>query len=286
MTEIEKPSVNNSKISSPFLREWSSPFFSLEESYDKTIDVQASFVPDPICRTALIRTILFVFTFASTASSFIQTEDRVVWFGYLTHISAMLTILYFALMMICSFNPSLIPQPEAGSSPNFLIRFVWVMYSLSTVYEICLSLIYWPLVYDGTTLKYHRVVLHGVFIPLLLFDGCILGKIPVRIKHVLFTVLVGLIYIIWTIIHSLTDIGVSVEDRLDGDGDPLYNVLNWQDSPKTAAIVSFVAFFVLMPFFFWVVWMISLYSTCCKFDGSGRKVIVTNKDKSDPSSLL
>jgi len=288
MTEIEKPSMTDSKVSSPFRRDLSIPMFSLEESYDKIIDVKASFIPEPICRTTLIRTFFFLFTLASTGTSFLHPDwiGNIMWFGYLTHISATLTIVYFGLMMICSFNTSLIPQPEAGADPNSLTRLVWVLYSLVTVFEIALSIFYWAAVYDPEWgIEYHRVALHGLFVPVLLFDGCILGKIPVRIKQVIFLIIAGLIYMVWTIIHSLLDIGKSVSDRADGDGDPLYSILNWQDDPLVAAIASFFAFCILMPVMFLVVWMLSLYSPCCNFDGRSRRVIVA-KDKSDDSPLV
>jgi len=281
MSVNEPPRVSSSSV---LRRDVNYPFFSLEESHDKVIDIKASFVPGPIWCTGLIRIMFFFFAFGSTAYSFITNESKLFWFGYLTHWSAFYTITYMGLIMICTFYPSLVPQPEEGSRPNFLIRFLWVMYSVATVHEICITLLYWTLVYDGNLL-YQSVVLHGVFVPLLLVDGFVLGKIPVRFKHVLFGQIAGLIWMIWSVVHSLTDFGISEEDRSDGDGDPLYDTLNWQDNTLSSTIIAGLVIFVLFPFVHWIVLLLSLYSPCCMYE-SGRRVKVSTDKAILASPLL
>jgi len=289
--EIDKTSSNTSNATSKsaFYRDLTSPIFSLEESHDKVIDVQASFVPQPLWCTSLIRAAFFLFTFGSTIYSYyswIVHFKNDVWIGYLTHISATLTDVYFALIVICSMYPHLIPQPDVGSRPNFLTRLIWGLYSFVMTYQIIITVLFWALVYNPTNeIIFSDVSLHGAFIPILLIDGFIIGKIPVRLKQVVFGILGFFLYTPWSIIHSLNDIGTSAEDRLDGDGEPLYAVLNWQDHPMVATIIVIIVLLFVIPIVFGFVWMLSVYSFCCKFDGSGRRVISIN-EKSDPSALL
>merc|ERR1712232_1166195 len=230
--------------------------------------------PQPRRNTIIARVILLGWTIGNIIDSIVSDKEKWIWIGYLTHWSAIFALVYQVLILLCSVKPELIPQPAPEEQPNFLLRFVWVMYSVATTLELAIILLYWVLVYEGGPPLYKNFSMHGIIAVLLVIDGVLVSKIPVRLRHLLYVMLTTVIYSIWAIIHSLTDIGiVSGENNV---GDPLYNSLDWQGSPVAALIVNLFAVLVLVPVMFMLLWLMSLYSPCFSFNGGSRKYISSN----------
>ena len=229
-------------------KEIHSPLFSLTESNGKIIDVQESFIPQPLWLTGLFRAFSALFSFMIILYSvIISWADGWLWFGYLTHWCAILTILYQSIMFLCCINPSLLLQPEPKEEPAFLLRFVWLIYSVATTLEITITLLYWELDHQSDEpIEFANVALHGIFGIVLAIDGGIIAKVPVRIKHLFFVELVSILYLIWSLIHTFVF-----------DGKPLYNALNWRDNTVFAASATVISMVFVVPFFFMIVWMLS-----------------------------
>jgi len=245
--------------------------FTLNDPTGRVIDVQATFAPEPIWRSILIRASFLGLTLISMIYSIVSFGEKWIWAGYLTHWGVIFAIIYQAISLMFSLKPSMIVQPPHNEQPSVLIKFNWVIYSLATVFEITITFLYWFLIYSGESLTFLSVFVHGPLALILILDGSMISKIPVRLKHITWIESVAILYLIWNVIHSLTDIGVSSENNL---GRPLYSVMNWQDLPKSAVIYSAFILLVLIPLIFLLIWTLSIFSGRCKFDGSNRKFCI------------
>lgn len=218
--------------------------------------------------------ILLGWSLGNSLQSFISNDEKWMWLGYLTNWSAVFATAYQVTILLCSVKPHLIPQPAPEEQPNFLLRFVWVMFSVATTLQLGIVPLFWGLVYEGGPVFYQNYSMHGIMAVLLVIDGVLVSKIPVRLRHLLFAMLTASIYSIWAMIHSLTDMGKrSGENNV---GDPLYDALNWQDSPVAALIINCLTVLVLVPLAFLLLWLMSVYSPILSFNGGLRKHISPN----------
>jgi hypothetical protein len=92
---------------------------------------------------------------------------------------------------------------------------------------------------------------------LVLIDGLMVNRVPVRLKHFPVVFVMTLLYLIWSIIQNLV---VENNPNFDDDDDALYDVLSWKKDPKSAAIVAVIVLMVVSPTIFMIVWGISLCS--------------------------
>jgi hypothetical protein len=146
---------------------------------------------------------------------------------------------------------------------------MWGLYDTVAPLEVAITFLYWGSgLYNGFT--YINVMEHGGLLLLLLLDG---WTIPVRAKHVAFLLGISLLYLVWTIIDAVLDIGSGDWGPAYND-DALYPILNWKKETKGAAIVSAFAVLILAPLIYTIIWMWSLK---CAWDGS-RRPLYTNED--------
>jgi len=235
--------------------------FSLTEPNGKIIDVEASFIPEPKWSVYLFRNVCFIFTLVVTYHSFRVSTVKLMWFGYLTHWSALVTLLYQGPILVCSMRSSLLPQPKPNETPYFLLRFIWAAYSVAISAEFFVTLLYWTLIHDWSeSPTFLNIALHGIFAVLLVLDGVLIGKIPMRLKHLLFVEVYGICYIIWSFIHCLETVD-----------DPIYNVLDWTQNPVFAGVLSIISAVFLLPIIFLTLWFLSYTSYCF---GSRRILIL------------
>jgi hypothetical protein len=101
--------------------------------------------------------------------------------------------------------------------------------------------LYWFLVHQpGEDISYTDVMAHGGVALLILVDGMVLHRIPLRWCHYYIAVLPFQVsYIIWSIYHALgTDIGnpnnLNNDSEEDDDDDAIYRPLNWKKDPIQA----------------------------------------------------
>lgn len=252
-----------------------SPAFSLKEANGNIIDIQESFVPSPTWRTLIFRTILLIYTIASITMSIISSKQRWIWIGFLTSWSAIFTVMYQLGALACTIKPSLLVQSNSDEQPNVFVRVLWLMYSISTVFELCISFFYWTLLYEaGDPISFASVSTHGLLAVILLLDGFAIAAIPMRLQQLPYVMLTALIYLIWQVIHAFAGIGIRRENNI---GAPLYDVLDWKKAPVFAGVMSICTIFIMIPVVFFMVWTISMYSPPFTFHGNNRKVKADTK---------
>jgi hypothetical protein len=237
------------------------PLFSIKEPNGRVIDLQESFAPRKPCHSTPILRLLFLLISIQVLCDDIYTYPRHnlwIYLGYLTHWGHVLTIFYFFSSFVCSLLPHSFFHPS-DTIPAFL-KWTWGLYALVAPLEFAITILYWGSGIAGHV-TYSSVMEHGVLGALVWIDGLLIGIVPVRAKQVWFLISVATLYLLWTIVDALLNIGNGEWGPAYND-DALYPVLNWNKQTRAAAILSAIVELIVAPAIFYLCWMASLAS--CK----------------------
>jgi len=249
--------------------------FSLQESNGRYVDVTNSFAPESprFHHVLLLRVGLLVWSIVSLALSIISIdqENRSLYLAYLTRQGLVISICYQIAACIVTIHRKSLSQPNRDSQyePSVLVKVMWFLYFLATPLEIIITILYWVLDYPTKDINpgYVTIFTHGILAILLLIDGNLISRIPLRIPQVLFIMIYAVLYLIWTAIHAVSGIGNGSKD-----GDLLYHVIDWKEKPLATAITSIIIGVVVVPTVFMFIWMLSLVSKCSSFNGGRRQL--------------
>ena len=249
---------NGKGFGSRYMAEWRLEMFSLGNTYDDNdIDLVKTFKPDPKIAYGVVKFGILIWVAYTIVYAFLNTIDRRIWIGFLTHWVAIINFLYF----LGSFLLLVTVPISQDEGVNKWTRMTWILYPVSLNLGLIASILFWALVYEPP-LAYETVMLHGIFFMLVLFDGMILNRIPIRLKHLLWTELVSFVYLLWTLIHGLSPLGnpnLNCEDNPDTDDDALYDTLNWKKRPVPALILVFFVMGVAVPIVHHLLWFVSIF---------------------------
>jgi hypothetical protein len=191
------------------------------------------------------------------------------YFAYLTSWGVLWCCLYSLMSVLNTVMAARTPQPAADRSVGLRIRLTWILFSLASHTSSVATLLYWPLVFDPSTtdVTYLHMAPHGILFLLTCFDGFYVNRIPLRWMFWYgFLLPFDILYIIWSVIHDLLDLGnpdYSDNDPTTND-DALYvGVLEWNYDWQKALIWSIVTVFVVGPIMYGILWTIST-GCCCK----------------------
>jgi len=248
---------------------------SLREPSGQYIDVADSFAPasNRFHHIIIVRVVFLVWSIASLALSISkeEDEDRFLYLGYLTHQGLIFSIAYQMSVCVLTLQRESLkqPNPDFQEGLSTSLKITWFLYALCVPTEIVITLLYWVLVYDGQgNIYYVTVFTHGILVFLILIDGNFVARIPLRLKQIVFVVIYGILYIVWTFIHSVSGIG---NGSWDGEG--LYEgVLNWKDKPEKTVIVSAIICLVVIPVIYMLAWLLSLVGKGFAFNGTRRRL--------------
>lgn len=206
---------------------------------------------------------------------------HVFYWAYLTHWTLTMSLFYLVtswyhtLHSTTSSNLSLqIQRPFGHDSANdtksltWFHKLTWMLFVIAAPGEIVVALGYWGLEWDGTAesaLVYSNVMVHGVIVAVVLVDGFVLNRIPLRLTHAMFLLLYLSAYLVWTVVYETLDIDNPWTTDDDGNmyDDHLYRALQWQDDLLGTMIAAAQLLFVAVPVAFTVVWGLSLYTFPC-----------------------
>ena len=267
--------------------EYALGWFSVEDFNGKTIDTQRTFCPRP--RWIVVP--LKVFFFATTLSVIvyniltIQYSPKPFWLAWYTNWTVLVVLFYqqlSAMTVLCTQ----LPHP---TQPTPLLKATWLTYPWAATTSLAATILYWLLVYnpeDDDKLTFLTVVKHGILSLLVLTDGLVVSYIPVRIKHLWIPFVFNLLYILWSIVHSFTDIGNPFKKgdddyyTQDDDNDAIYKALNWNKRPVNALLYSILSNLVLFPLLAFGVWALSSLGGWYRFDASMRRYKTQDLHKS------
>jgi hypothetical protein len=257
-------------VCSRYCAEFCMPPYQMEEADGRLIDLHASFAPKPSWISAFIKFILFAAATAIMTDGLLDTTPTMFFFAYITNWSLTVTLLYF----FCSLLVTLYPPFITGTTNlPFLIKLTWMLFSVAAPAELTVTVLYWGLEFSGdlTEITYRGFMVHGVFMILLFWEGFSVNRIPVRISQQWLFFLYMALYLGWTLLHAyyLEIIG----DPTSTDDDVIYTNLTWIENPAETGIVAAIALFFAVPLAFVIVWLLSLFSFPCSFNGRNRKYL-------------
>jgi len=280
-------------------------WYGIEEPNGDSINVEQSFSRRDY-KIPLLVTRLFILSWSASAftSHLLRypRENIGIFFGYYNHWVWMTALLYqfFVLCLTIFQRCNFAKQPPEGDAPYYFIRLIWTLYELSVTNAFLLILLFY--IPELTRDRYHddnsylNVFLHTILCGLLLVDGAILARIPVKLKHFVFVFLYLVCFMIWSVVHDLTGIGngswtSSIEENEDivgrhlrslqqnstvmdmmnmtntnttmisnenNDDDALYPFMSWKDKPGTTTLFYFLTLFIVSPLCYVVIWLTSI----------------------------
>mmetsp|Transcript_28270 Transcript_28270/g.41769 ORF Transcript_28270/g.41769 Transcript_28270/m.41769 type:complete len:278 (+) Transcript_28270:40-873(+) len=230
-------------------------FFAVDEPGYGKIDLDKTFWlnDQSTWYITLIKLAIFLLITVSFIHAWITRgyEPPIFFLAYLTHWTVVFQSVYFACSFLCTVWPK-----------TWLVNSAWLMYSLGINNGLIVFIIFWATEYnpDSYVLDYWQVSAHGIFFLLTFLDGMLINRTPIRVKHVLWTQLWGLLFVIWTIIFTVA--GIDNPFKPDDESQALYNVLDWENNPGFAAGLSAILLLVGVPLIHSMFWTFSLCRRC------------------------
>lgn len=264
----------NIGLSNYFKSEVRGTIMSLREPSGQYIDVADSFAPasNRFHHIIIVRIVFLVWSIVSLALSISkeEDEDRFLYLGYLTNQGLIFSIAYQMSVCVLTLQRESLkqPNPDFQEGLSTSLKITWFLYALCVPTEILITILYWVLVYDGRrNIYYATIYTHGILVFLILIDGNFVARIPLRLKQIVFVVIYGILYAVWTFIHSVSGIGNGSKD-----GEGIYDVLNWKDKPEKTVIISAIICIVVIPVIYMLAWLLSLVGKGFAFNGTRRRL--------------
>jgi hypothetical protein len=140
---------------------------------------------------------------------------------------------------------------ELVGGAGVLIKSTWALFAIAAPPELYITILYYVLEFQGK-FNYSDLMFHGIAIILIMVDGFILSRIPLRMKQfVLFESFMA-VYLLWTIAHAYSIIGnpFANGEMTTQDDDAIYSSLAWKNQTTQASIFVAVVLIVVNPIIF------------------------------------
>jgi len=261
------------------------PYTVLEGS-GRVIDVPRSFAPQPWYITFPLKCIPLGIALDTMIRDLVFYDGDVgFYWAYFENWCLILNILYLLIsastsMLFC-FKPQQ-PFPGYNRAPCH-VCVMWGLFPVAVVNSILSLFLYWILVADNedgnpsSDIDYFSISKHVVIPLLLLLEGQVLNRIPIRFSHLVWSQIFTILYMIWTMFHSITDIGnpdadpeVAITTMMlgvsfsgatydDYRDMPIYSFLDWNDPEKKgwSAFGCAMAIGVVAPIIFIILYLLS-----------------------------
>eukprot|EP00980_Cylindrotheca_fusiformis_P014974 scaffold4099_cov98-Cylindrotheca_fusiformis.AAC.3 len=160
-------------------------------------------------------------------------------------------------LILALFYPSSFSQTKHdGCCHNFVLKLTWTFFSVAAVQGVAIVIVYWALLWSPDWgVDYNNTMSHGGCWLLVMIDGLIINRIPLRIKHMLFTVLLALCYVTWSVLQNVV---WRYNPGDDDDDDAVYDVLKWRVETGSAVGLVCILILVALPIITSIIWLVSL----------------------------
>lgn len=252
-------------------------FHVTAECTGRTLDIPESFAPSS-CYAFIWKLLVTATAVLTLGWGLNDSDSKPFYFAFLTSLGVCFVNIYFYFSLFNTILAARTPQPS--QTVGMRIRFTWLFGALGTHLTFAAACLYWFIVWnpeDGVS--FTNISAHGGLLVLILVDAAVVNRIPYRMQHYVAVLVVEILYVIWTVIHSLaTDIGNPNQSDNDPDtnDDAIYpDVLEWNNDWKKALIYSCATVFGLGPILYIIMWCLS--NGVCK----DRRKYVDSVDERD-----
>ena len=143
MTDIENPPVTDIVVTAGccgrFRAKWSLSFFDSKDANGKTLDLAASFSHNPSWFVLAGKVALWTVAFADLVKGW-KDSDPIWYLAYLSDWELLLSVIYLTLSLTLSLVKPL--------QQKFVIYTTWQLFSLSAVFEVIITALFWILDYE------------------------------------------------------------------------------------------------------------------------------------------
>ena len=275
---------------------WQAPLFALHDPFlcggGAELDIQQIFSPRPIWLTRIIRLGLLLWSLQIFWIDMHLFRFPRFYFAFFSQITFGLTIGYYFVAACTAFSGPL-RQPKTrvhhrGSRPSLWVCLHWAYFAAIVTCQFIVTTVHWStnvrffLHVLPRKQRYPSVMKHGVFFVLTLWEGLVYSCIPLRAKLLGFPLTILTLYAAWTFFQShygpSNPFFYGQDHDWTGypdDDDAVYPQFNWHKRPAESSLNT-VYGFVLVPFHFLVLWVVSAWWGGCQWDGSHRRYVLSS----------
>jgi len=241
-----------------FGSEFKRPMFGIDEApHGGQLDIDASFCIGKGfgALVAEIKLLTFAIAVASLVYAFSIRENPGWYPAYLTPWGVFFGVLQLggSFVLTAFFSAEHIYDPEKA---NALVKLTWLLYSVAGVLGFTITLLFWLLVYDSKNdYMLAKVMNHGGVALIVVIQGLFLDKVPMRLKHIVFSDGVAVIMATWLALQNTV---VRYNPDHDDDDDALYDTMKWRTKTTGAIIQVVLVVFVAVPVVHILLWLASL----------------------------
>jgi hypothetical protein len=120
------------------------------------------------------------------------------------------------------------------------------MFAIVLPAEIVIAGLYWSLLFSGYS-SYQNIMLHGVGVVLILIDGFIINRTPLRMKQFVLYEAFSLAYTLWSIIFTFSDLTNPWQDAGYQDDDAIYPPLRWKTNTTSVIVLCVILLLIVNP---------------------------------------
>lgn len=216
------------------------------------LDVEKTLSPSP--RLPYIGAKLFIMAWMISIMmlSIRDSTHPSFWLAYLTHWGFLVTTAYTIMSAISAVYLAMRPPANPGvleGGVGLLVKTTWALLAIAVPAEILITILYWVLEFDGTV-TYVSIMVHGGGMVLIIIDGFLLSRLPLRMKQFIFSEMFCFLYILWSVIHAFSGIGNPYRVDDDRDEDAIYDSLAWKTNTVFAVVISVAVLLVFNPIMF------------------------------------
>jgi hypothetical protein len=237
------------------------PWFHLTERCNqRELDIPESFAP--FGTLAFLWKCFFCGTCVGTLTyEFLAAKHPEFVLAYVTDWASVTNTLYSIMSVINTIFAARTPQPPAETT-GFRIRLTWVLFELAIHLGSAATLLFWKFLARPSSTEYIAYLPladHGGLLILVLIDGFLVNRIPLRWMHYFGIILpIEALYGLWTYLHYLFQIGNPDVDDTDQNDDAIYpDVILWADGWQEPLVYIVIIVLGVGPVLFCLLWCVA-----------------------------
>lgn len=268
--------------------------FTIRDRNGKYLDIPRSLAPEPKIWMMLFKLVILAWVAYLFSEEWSTTHPTRFFFATFDHWALTCTLLYLWCSFCCNAfsrfhkhapadNDTATTTPTTTSInprrhlPTKLHKITWFLFDVAAPSQILASLGFWLFQFEHGKNLEDDLVVHGTVLLLVLVEGLVINRVPVRVNHQWF--FFGLVYtfLLWSLIHSYTSMGNPMAKY---GTDDLYPFLRWLRHPFWTTLWVLIIFFIITPLVYLFVWALSLFDFLFCFEGNNRRYL--SRDESKP----